>query len=137
METELKAEATARFNNLDEILADPKCAEFVCDHVEEINQHRVNILNKAPKGAKLKRGAYEFLDEAGLLNPSGLLSQFKLIEQKKSVFPASAREFIVSVIYVAARRTAAYYDAIDKKAPVAKFEPQKKTKATKKSKVSK
>ncbi|MCL6100998.1 MAG: hypothetical protein M1292_00685 [Bacteroidetes bacterium] len=131
MKTKATIEKEPRFTSLVEVLDDAKCSDFISVQLARIETARVNAIYKAGKGAKLKKGPYDYLLDRGMLHPTALIEEFKLIDQKKSILPSSTRSLITEICLHSMQETITYWQKIDEAPEVKKPRAKKKSTVTK------
>lgn len=72
--------------------------------VKEVKKTRIAMTQGGKY--KLKRCAFQSLDEKGMLEPDAVANEFALIQQKKSSLSANERSVINQIVYVAMKLAA-------------------------------
>ena len=104
METETKP----RFTTIQDVIDDPKCSEMIDTIIKEIRKKRFVI------GGKLKRNAFDQLDEQWFSLVNSIIPEFELIARKQSNLPANVRLLITQIVMHAVERTVIFYNKLDK-----------------------
>lgn len=100
-----------KFNTIGEVLSDSHFKDILNDSIEE-EMHRRNerLRESMSKGYDLKNNTFIKLDSEEKMNVEYLVSEFLMINAKKSILCSHERHFIWMMVDEAIMKTVKYYE---------------------------
>lgn len=97
---------TKKFDTLEDVFKDEKFRSFLSSYMGSISMNRSV---QPPVGFRYKRDGYDQLKESGRYTIDYVISQYPLIEQKKSELPGSVRKIIEGIVIGATVKMRDFY----------------------------
>lgn len=92
-------------NKINQELTTEEVKLQITEIIEEAKKSR-EAARLASKSGELKRNPFQSLDEKGMLNADSLVSEFDVIQAKKSTLSSGERQVIQQIVWMALRKAA-------------------------------
>lgn len=92
-------------NKINQELTTEEVKLQITEIIEEAKKSR-EAARLVSKSGELKRNPFQSLDEKGMLNADSLVSEFDVIQAKKSTLSSGERQVIQQIVWMALRKAA-------------------------------